>query len=79
MSTSFELQAIAFPDIAVAEADAFLKALVVEQRAVDAVVDAQTLESFNELADAAVAALRAKTRSGQPLADALGVEPPDAP
>ena len=74
-----QLQAIAFPDVAVAEADAFLKALVVEQRAVNAVVDAQTLESFDELADAAVATLPAKIGSGQDLADALGVEPPDAP
>jgi hypothetical protein len=74
-----QLQAIAFPDVAVAEANAFLKALVNEQRAAHAVVDAQTLESFNELADTAVAALRGTTGSGQALADALGVEPPDAP
>jgi hypothetical protein len=44
-----------------------------------AVVDAQTLESFNQLADAAVAERDARTVRAQALMDPLGIKLPDVP
>jgi hypothetical protein len=73
------LRGIGFPNAVAADAATFLDLLVDEQRAAHAAVEAETLESFNERADTAVGALRATTEPGQALADALGVEPPDAP
>jgi hypothetical protein len=43
------------------------------------VVDAQTLESFNQLADAAVAERDARTVRAQAVMDALGMKLPDVP
>jgi hypothetical protein len=74
-----QVQAIRFPEVAVAQADALLGLLSVARRAAHAAVDAQTLESFNELADAAVAGFNRTTVRAQALMDALGVALPDAP
>jgi hypothetical protein len=73
------VEAIRFPDVAVAQADAFLRLLEVARRAAHAAADAQTLESFNDLADTAVSSFRETTVPAQALRDALGVALPDVP